>query len=253
MLIEIDFNSDEAIYIQLRNQIIMGIATSTIHEGDTLPSVRQLADNIGINMHTVNKAYNVLRQEGFLQLDRRRGAVICIDEDKLEALQDLKEQLSGLDLGEKLLIPCSMLKGDEEIFLDDMTLEELSDIKTAVSEAVTNAIIHGYEIYGVEEEELLAEKITEGLAVMPQVFLHGRIEGDVLELLIRDEGCGIADIEQAMEPLYTTKPDLDRSGMGFSFMEAFMDDLEVESVLGQGTTVHMKKKLGTTSWIEQEE
>ena len=89
MLIEIDFNSDEAIYIQLRNQIIMGIATSTIHEGDTLPSVRQLADNIGINMHTVNKAYNVLRQEGFLQLDRRRGAVICI-------LQDLKEQLRVL-------------------------------------------------------------------------------------------------------------------------------------------------------------
>ena len=96
MLIEIDFNSDEAIYIQLRNQIIMGIATSTIHEGDTLPSVRQLADNIGINMHTVNKAYNVLRQEGFLQLDRRRGAVICIDEDKLESLQDLKEQLRVL-------------------------------------------------------------------------------------------------------------------------------------------------------------
>ena len=96
MLIEIDFNSDEAIYIQLRNQIIMGIATSTIHEGDTLPSVRQLADNIGINMHTVNKAYNVLRQEGFLQLDRRRGAVICIVEDKLEALQDLKEQLRVL-------------------------------------------------------------------------------------------------------------------------------------------------------------
>ena len=96
MLIEIDFNSDEAIYIQLRNQIIMGIATSTIHEGDTLPSVRQLADNIGINMHTVNKAYNVLRQEGFLQLDRRRGAVICIDEDKLEALQDLTEQLRVL-------------------------------------------------------------------------------------------------------------------------------------------------------------
>ena len=91
MLIEIDFNSDEAIYIQLRNQIIMGIATSTIHEGDTLPSVRQLADNIGINMHTVNKAYNVLRQEGFLQLDRRRGAVIC-----MEALQDLKEQLRVL-------------------------------------------------------------------------------------------------------------------------------------------------------------
>ena len=67
MLIEIDFNSDEAIYLQLRNQIIMGIATSTIHEGDPLPSVRTLAENIGINMHTVNKAYNVLRQEGFIQ------------------------------------------------------------------------------------------------------------------------------------------------------------------------------------------
>lgn len=96
MLIEIDFNSNEAIYIQLRNQIIMGIATSTIQEGDTLPSVRQLADNIGINMHTVNKAYNVLRQEGFLQLDRRRGAVICIDVDKLQALTDLKEELRVL-------------------------------------------------------------------------------------------------------------------------------------------------------------
>ncbi|GAA6491469.1 MAG TPA: GntR family transcriptional regulator [Candidatus Bariatricus faecipullorum] len=94
MIIEIDFNSDEAIYIQLRNQIIMGIATSTIHEGDSLPSVRQLADNIGINMHTVNKAYNVLRQEGFLQLDRRKGAVICIDANKLQALADMKEQLT---------------------------------------------------------------------------------------------------------------------------------------------------------------
>ena len=94
MIIEIDFNSDEAIYIQLRNQIIMGIATSTIHEGDSLPSVRQLADNIGLNMHTVHKAYNVLRQEGFLQLDRRKGAVICIDANKLQALADMKEQLT---------------------------------------------------------------------------------------------------------------------------------------------------------------
>ena len=77
--IQIDFNSDEAIYIQLRNQIILGIATSRIQEGDTLPSVRQLADNIGINMHTVNKAYSVLRQEGLLSIDRRKGAVISID------------------------------------------------------------------------------------------------------------------------------------------------------------------------------
>mgnify|MGYP000283811978 CR=1 FL=1 len=81
--IQIDFNSDEAIYIQLRNQIILGIATSRIQEGDTLPSVRQLADNIGINMHTVNKAYSVLRQEGLLSIDRRKGAVIRIDADKL--------------------------------------------------------------------------------------------------------------------------------------------------------------------------
>ena len=93
MLIEIDFNSDEAIYIQLRNQIIMGIATSTIHEGDTLPSVRQLADNIGINMHTVNKAYSLLRQEGFVTIDRRRGAIIALDVDKIKALEEMKQNL----------------------------------------------------------------------------------------------------------------------------------------------------------------
>ena len=92
-LIEIDFNSEEAIYMQLRNQIIMGIATSRLQNGDTLPSVRQLAELIGINMHTVNKAYSVLRQEGFVKLDRRRGAVICIDCDKLNALEELKEDL----------------------------------------------------------------------------------------------------------------------------------------------------------------
>ena len=73
MIVKIDFNSDEAIYIQLRNQIIMGIATDRIREGDTLPSVRQMAEYVGINMHTVNKAYSVLRQEGFLKLDRRKG------------------------------------------------------------------------------------------------------------------------------------------------------------------------------------
>lgn len=93
MLIEIDFNSDEAIYMQLRNQIVLGIATDRIKEGESLPSVRQLADNIGINMHTVNKAYNVLKQEGFIQLDRRKGAVICVDVDKLKALAVMKEQL----------------------------------------------------------------------------------------------------------------------------------------------------------------
>lgn len=93
MLIGVDFNSDEAIYVQLQNQIIMGIATEMIKEGDTLPSVRRLADNIGINMHTVNKAYSILKQEGFIQLDRRRGAVIAIDVDKARALLKLEEQL----------------------------------------------------------------------------------------------------------------------------------------------------------------
>ena len=96
MFIEIDFNSSEALYIQLRNQIIMGIATSTIREGDTLPAVRQLAENIGINMHTVNKAYSVLKQEGFLQLDRRKGAVIAIDVNKLQAVEEMREQLRVL-------------------------------------------------------------------------------------------------------------------------------------------------------------
>ena len=93
MLIEIDFNSDEAIYMQLRNQIIMGIETSALQEGEALPSVRQLAQTVGINMHTVNKAYAVLRQEGFIQLDRRRGAVIALDVDKIKAITEMKEQL----------------------------------------------------------------------------------------------------------------------------------------------------------------
>lgn len=92
--INMDFNSDEALYIQLCNQIIRGIALEQIHEGETLPSVRQLADVIGINMHTVNKAYTVLKQEGFIKLDRRRGAVICLDIDKYQALQELQENLN---------------------------------------------------------------------------------------------------------------------------------------------------------------
>lgn len=96
MLIKIDFNSEEAIYIQLCNQIILGIATSKLQEGENLPSVRQLADTIGINMHTVNKAYSVLKQEGFVTIDRRRGAVISIDADKIRALEEMKEELRVL-------------------------------------------------------------------------------------------------------------------------------------------------------------
>lgn len=96
MYIEIDFNSDEALYLQLRNQIIIGIATSQFQEVDTLPSVRQLADTIGINMHTVNKAYSVLKQEGFVKVDRRKGAVIAIDIDKIQAKEDLKRDMQVL-------------------------------------------------------------------------------------------------------------------------------------------------------------
>ena len=93
MWIEIDFNSDEALYLQIRNQIIMGIATSRFHEGEALPSVRQLAETIGINMHTVNKAYTVLKQEGYVKVDRRRGAVISLDIDRIRAAEELKQEL----------------------------------------------------------------------------------------------------------------------------------------------------------------
>ena len=93
MQIEIDFESDEALYIQLRNQIIYGIATRQYQEGDSLPSVRQLAEAIGINMHTVNKAYAVLRQERLIRLDRRTGAVIALNIDRLKAMEEMKAQL----------------------------------------------------------------------------------------------------------------------------------------------------------------
>ncbi len=93
MYIQIDFNSDEALYMQLRNQIILGIAKRQFQEGDSLPSVRQLAEEIGINMHTVNKAYGVLKQEGLIRLDRRKGAVIALDLDKLNAMAELSEDL----------------------------------------------------------------------------------------------------------------------------------------------------------------
>ena len=119
-------------------------------------------------------------------------------------------------------------------------LEEVSDIKTAVSEAVTNAIIHGYD----------AEFMKEGNGQSPdKVYLNCMIEDDVLYVEVKDKGKGIADVEQAMEPLYTSKPEMDRSGMGF----AFMDDLEVISQPGLGTEIRMKKKLGTTPWIGYEE
>ena len=92
-MIEIDFNSGEAIYVQLRNQIVLAIATNRLQEGESLPSVRQLADDIGVNMHTVNKAYSILKQEGYLKLDRRRGAVIAVESRKREELESLLQDM----------------------------------------------------------------------------------------------------------------------------------------------------------------
>ena len=130
------------------------------------------------------------------------------------------------------------------------TMEEMADIKTAVSEAVTNSIIHGYENlrgYGRPGEPEESEKANPG-----KVRLCCVLENNILHIEVIDSGKGIEDLERAMEPLYTTKPQLERSGMGFAFMEAFMDDLEVESTPGQGTKVRMIKKIGVGGWIEHQ-
>ncbi len=131
------------------------------------------------------------------------------------------------------------------------TLEEVADIKTAVSEAVTNAIIHGYDnVYGYSKH---GDSQPAYLIIHPgKVWLRCCLEKDVLRIEVEDRGKGMDNVEQAMEPLYTTKPEYDRSGMGFAFMEAFMDELEVHSEPGRGTVVRMTKKLGTYPLIEEE-
>ena len=93
MYISSDFNSDEALYLQLRNQIILAIVKAELQEGENLPSVRDMAETVGINMHTVNKAYAMLRQEGYLRLDRRHGAVVAVDMDQVKATMELAETL----------------------------------------------------------------------------------------------------------------------------------------------------------------
>lgn len=93
MVIRVDFDSEEALYLQVRNQIIMGIATSQLREGENLPSVRELAETIGINMHTVNKAYGILKQEGYLKVDRRSGAVVAIAVDEMKAREEMMREL----------------------------------------------------------------------------------------------------------------------------------------------------------------
>ena len=106
------------------------------------------------------------------------------------------------------------------------TVEEVADVKTAVSEAVTNAIIHGYE------QEI------------KKVHIRCRIRENIFFVEVSDTGRGIENVEEAMRPMFTTRPEQDRSGMGFAFMEAFMDQVEVESEPGKGTTVKMQKAIG---------
>ena len=132
------------------------------------------------------------------------------------------------------------------------TLEELADIKTAVSEAVTNAIIHGYEnLSGYTKHGEMRPAYS---IIHPgKVRLHCILENDTLSIEVSDQGKGIEDVARAMEPLFTTKPELERSGMGFAFMEAFMDELEVESIPGKGTRVHMWKKMRCGDWIGKED
>ena len=134
----------------------------------------------------------------------------------------------------------------------NLTMDEVADIKTAVSEAVTNAIIHGYENYegyGRHGDRGCMEYVRHP----GKVRVRCMQEDDLLHIEVSDTGKGIENIEKAMEPLYTTKPELERSGMGFSFMEAFMDELEVESEPGMGTTVRMTKKINAGSWIDSED
>ena len=125
-------------------------------------------------------------------------------------------------------------------FMMDMnpTMDELQDVKTAVSEAVTNAIIHGYG--GHEEEE----------KALPQVEMTCTRQGNKLTIVIEDYGIGIVDVEEARQPFFTTKPDQERSGMGFAFMETFMDEVEVTSQVGKGTCISMTKYI--TSEVDEQ-
>ncbi len=123
MIFRIDFNSDEALYMQLCNQVIFGIANEQMREGDSLPSVRQLAEIIGINMHTVNKAYTLLRQEGYIKLDRRHGAIIALDVDRIQAMQTLSDELRVV-IAKAM---CKNVKTDEIHTLIDSIISEFEN------------------------------------------------------------------------------------------------------------------------------
>lgn len=129
----------------------------------------------------------------------------------------------------------------------DPTIEEMEDVKTSVSEAVTNCIIHGYEMTAEKLKEAEGQKKQNP----PQIYLEMWIDGTMIHIAVRDEGIGIDNIKKAMEPLYTSKPEQDRSGMGFAFMEAFMDELQVKSEPGKGTTVLLSKEIGSRTRREE--
>lgn len=114
----------------------------------------------------------------------------------------------------------------------DPTIDELNEIKTVVSEAVTNAIIHGYD------------ECPDGI-----IYIEAKIENGVVELIIKDDGVGIDDIEMARQPLFTTKPELERSGMGFTIMENFVDEIEIKSEPGKGTEVRLRKHLSNSKML----
>ena len=161
-------------------------------------------------------------------------------EEQMELKEDRKvgsrtEQKEDGKMEESMALEIDSISRNEEfarvvvaVFMSRMnpTLEEVDDVKTAVSEAVTNAVIHGY-----------GQK--KGM-----IYIEGKIEGNELTVVVKDLGIGIDNLKKAMEPMYTSDPSGERSGMGFSFMEAFMDQLEVESQPGKGTLVRMKKRIG---------
>lgn len=141
-----------------------------------------------------------------------------LEEKKPEVLRMEIESLSRNEEFARVVVSVFMARMNP-------TLEELDDVKTAVSEAVTNTVIHGYQGNG-------------GI-----IYLEVHIMDQELTVIVKDTGIGIGDIKQAMEPMFTTDPEGERSGMGFSFMEAFMDEVKVESEPGSGTVVTMKKKI----------
>ena len=154
-----------------------------------------------------------------MRLKRKTGGMYRMLENNVEVIFDAKSENESFA---RVVAAAFVTKLDP-------TLEEISDIKTAVSEAVTNCIVHGYE--GEEGK----------------VYMDLSLKDNEVTIKIKDDGVGIDNIHRAMEPLFTTKPELERSGMGFSFMEAFMDELEVHSRKQKGTTVIMKKKIGDSN------